>query len=191
MGEKNKKKKNRRVKAFFTDFKAFIARGNVLDLAIAVIIGGAFGKIVSSLVNDVIMPLITMLAGGKSVKDWKVIITHAEIKDGVEVTAENAIRYGMFLQTVLDFLIIALFIFLALRIVMRIKKLALAKEQALEQVTEERKAAENEKTTESSQPETVLVQPSAVIAEDAPLDKPSAEQLLAEIRDLLKDNKNK
>jgi large conductance mechanosensitive channel len=110
------------MKKFFSDFKKFIfERGNIVDLAVAVIIGAAFGKIVTSLVNDIVMPLVTLLVGGKSVEELKWVITPAEIENGVVTVAENALRYGLFLQAVIDFLIIALFIFLALRLVMKLK----------------------------------------------------------------------
>ena len=112
-----------KVKGFFSDFKKFISKGNILDLAVAVIIGGAFGKIVSSLVNDIIMPLIALAIGG-SVDSWKWVITPAQIDaaTGEILAAENALRYGMFIQAIMDFLIIAFFIFLALRIVISLSK---------------------------------------------------------------------
>ncbi|MDR3318736.1 MAG: large conductance mechanosensitive channel protein MscL [Clostridiales bacterium] len=112
-----------RVKKFFRDFKAFVTKGNILDLAVAVIIGGAFGKIVTSLVNDIIMPLITLTVGGVSVKDWKWIIREAVFDNaGNVLTAESAVNYGNFIQAIIDFLVIAFFIFLALRLLMNIKK---------------------------------------------------------------------
>lgn len=111
------------MRKFFSDFKKFIfERGNILDLAIAVIIGGAFGKIVTSLVNDIIMPIITLAMGGQSVNDLKWVITKESLAaDGTVLVAENALRWGMFLQSVIDFLIIALCIFIMIRIVMKIK----------------------------------------------------------------------
>lgn len=99
------------------DFKAFALKGNVIDLAVAVIIGGAFGKIVSSLVNDIIMPLIGILTGGVSFVDLKYVITEAS--EGVE---EVAILYGAFIQAVVDFLIIAFFIFLFIKLLSSAKK---------------------------------------------------------------------
>ena len=102
------------MKGFFRDFKKFISKGNIMDLAIAVVIGGAFSKIVTSLVNDIIMPLIGLATGGASVKDLKWVIKEADIVNGV---AENALLYGNFLQVVIDFLIIAFFIFVAFRII--------------------------------------------------------------------------
>ncbi|MBO4795371.1 MAG: large conductance mechanosensitive channel protein MscL, partial [Clostridia bacterium] len=89
---------------FWKDFKDFISKGNVIDLAVAVVIGAAFNKIVSSFVNDIIMPLISLAVGGKSVADWKWIITEQVVAaDGTVTTAENALRYGAFIQNVIDF----------------------------------------------------------------------------------------
>lgn len=113
--EKRKKRKEKIKKessSFFADFKKFISKGNILDLAVAVVIGAAFNKIVSELVNSIIMPLISLATGGVSVADWKWVITPA-----TETTAEVALAYGAFLQAVIDFLIIALTIFIILRII--------------------------------------------------------------------------
>lgn len=106
------------MKKFFSDFKAFITKGNIIDLAVAVIVGGAFGKITTSLVNDIIMPLISTVIGSLNFKDLKWIIKAA---DEVAGTAEVAVCYGNFIQTTVDFLIISFFIFLALRILMNSK----------------------------------------------------------------------
>ena len=97
---------------FFAEFKKFIARGNVLDMAVGVIIGGAFGKISTSLVNDVIMPGVSMLTGGVDFSAWKIVLKEAVVDaSGAEVAAEVAIKYGSFLATILDFLIIAFAVF--------------------------------------------------------------------------------
>ncbi len=105
------------MKKFFTEFKAFIKKGNVVDLAVAMIIGTAFNKIVSSLVNDVIMPLISLMIGGKDVTDWKWIIRQAQYDaNGNVLVAETALKYGMFIQAVIDFLIIALTVFIIVKI---------------------------------------------------------------------------
>ena len=97
---------------FMAEFKQFIARGNVMDMAVGVIIGGAFGKISTSLVNDVIMPGVSMLTGGVDFSAWKIVLKEAVLDaSGAEVAAEVAIRYGSFLATILDFLIIAFAVF--------------------------------------------------------------------------------
>lgn len=108
---------------FWADFKNFIAKGNVIDLAVAVVIGGAFGKITTSLVNDIIMPLIGLVIGGLNVAELKYVITEAVVDEaGVILVAENAIRYGNFLQMIIDFLIISFSIFVVLRVFMNAKK---------------------------------------------------------------------
>jgi large conductance mechanosensitive channel len=99
------------------EFKKFALKGNVIDLAVAVIIGGAFGKIVSSLVNDVIMPAVGVLLGGVSFKDLKYVVTEASGD-----VAEVAILYGSFIQSIVDFLIIAFSIFLIIKLITSRKK---------------------------------------------------------------------
>jgi large conductance mechanosensitive channel len=99
------------------EFKAFVLRGNVLDLAVAIVIGGAFGKIVASLVNDLIMPIIGMIMGGVNFVNLKYIITPAS--EGVE---EAAIRYGAFIQSIIDFVIIAFAIFIVIKLIVRMQK---------------------------------------------------------------------
>jgi large conductance mechanosensitive channel len=145
---------------FIDDFKAFALKGNVVDMAVGVIIGGAFGKIVSSLVNDIIMPPIGVLTGGVDFKDLKVILQEAVVNEaGEETAAAVTLNYGMFIQNVIDFLIVALAIFFMIKGITKLTAMAKKKE---EEKAEEPAAA----------PE------------------PSAEEkLLTEIRDLLKEKK--
>lgn len=96
---------------FVAEFKQFIARGNVMDMAVGVIIGGAFGKISTSLVNDVIMPAVSMLTGGVDFSQWKWVLRQAVVENGEEIAAAVSINYGSFLSTILDFLIIAFAVF--------------------------------------------------------------------------------
>lgn len=91
------------MKKFMTEFKEFISRGNVMDMAVGVIIGGAFGKIVSSLVDDILMPLIGILIGGKGFDELAVTVGTAKV------------QYGIFIQNIIDFLIIALAIFVIIK----------------------------------------------------------------------------
>ncbi|MDA8597188.1 large-conductance mechanosensitive channel protein MscL [Candidatus Pacebacteria bacterium] len=91
------------MKGFLDEFKAFAMRGNVVDLAVAVVIGAAFGKIVSSLVDNIVMPLIGVLLGGIDFTSFKAVVGNAEL------------TYGVFLQSVIDFVIIAFVIFLAIK----------------------------------------------------------------------------
>lgn len=99
------------------DFKKFIMRGNVIDLAVGVVIGGAFGKIVTSLVNDIIMPLLGLVLGKVNFTDLKYVITPA-----AEGVSEAALKYGAFLQSVIDFLIISLSIFIMIKSLSFLKK---------------------------------------------------------------------
>lgn len=101
----------------FKDFKAFALKGNVVDLAVAVIIGGAFGKIVTSLVDDLLMPVIGVLLGGVNFSELKYVITPA-----MGDIAEAAIYYGSFIQSIVDFIIIAFSIFIIVKIIMSKKK---------------------------------------------------------------------
>lgn len=98
-------------KGFFAEFKEFIARGNVMDMAVGVIIGGAFGKISTSLVNDIIMPLISMLTGGIDFSTWKWVLKAAQGE-----APEVAVNFGLFLATILDFIIIAFAIFCLIKV---------------------------------------------------------------------------
>ena len=103
---------------FLQDFKAFAMKGNVVDMADGVIIGGAFGKIVSSIVADIIMPPIGLLLGGVNFTDLKWVMKPAEVVDGKEVEAVT-MNYGQFLQNTIDFIIIAFSIFVVIRLVMK------------------------------------------------------------------------
>ncbi|MEX0931662.1 MAG: large-conductance mechanosensitive channel protein MscL [Candidatus Paceibacterota bacterium] len=109
----------------FTDFKEFALRGNVLDLAIGVIIGGAFGKIITSLVNDIIMPLIGVVVGNVDFTELTFTFTHGS--DGREVV----VAYGSFLTNVLDFVIIAFCIFIVIKQINRFVKKEKKKEEAV------------------------------------------------------------
>ncbi|MBD5187447.1 MAG: large-conductance mechanosensitive channel protein MscL [Bacteroidales bacterium] len=109
---------------FLQDFKEFALKGNVVDMAVGVIVGGAFGKIVSSLVNDILMPIISLCTGGDGYKNLKYVITEASPAgaDGTAAIEEVAINYGLFIQNIVDFIIIAFSIFVALRVMMKFKK---------------------------------------------------------------------
>lgn len=115
------------------EFKEFIMRGNVLDLAVAVIIGGAFGNVITSFVNDIIMPPIGLLLGNVDFKELKVLLQHGKeaVMNGTQVVtpavAEVSINYGMFAQTIINFLIIGFCIFMVLKIYSNMTK---AKQEA-------------------------------------------------------------
>ncbi len=137
---------------FFSDFKAFISKGNILDMAVGVIMGGAFGKIVSSLVADIIMPAIGAIAGTQSLADMKHVITEATVDEaGVVLTPEVAIKYGQFVQYIVDFLIVAFCMFIVIRIFMKMREKAESLKK-VEEVVEEEVVAEptvEEKTLET------------------------------------------
>lgn len=117
---------------FLKDFKEFALKGNIIDMAVGVIVGGAFGKIVSSLVDDILMPVISLATGGDGYKNLKYIITPAKdaTADGVAAVQEVAINYGLFIQNIVDFVIIALSIFVALRVTMKFMHKEREKEEA-------------------------------------------------------------
>ncbi len=107
------------------EFKEFAVRGNVIDMAVGIIIGGAFGKIVSSMVNDIIMPPIGMALGNVDFADLKVVLREEVLADpaqGVEALPAVAINYGMFINTTLDFIIVAFCIFMMIRTINKLKR---------------------------------------------------------------------
>ena len=148
--------------SFLQDFKAFAMKGNVIDMAVGVIIGGAFGKIVTALVNDVIMPAIGLLIGGINFKDLKFTLSPEELNEAGEVVkAAVTLNYGNFLQQTFDFLIIAMSIFLVIKLITKVSEMTKKKEEE-----------------------------AAAAPAPAPAPEPSAEEkLLTEIRDLLKEKK--
>lgn len=143
-----------RLSGVMGEFKAFILKGNIIDMAVGVIIGGAFSKIVTSLVNDILMPALGAVTGGANFDTFKFVISPAIIEGGKEIKPEAAITYGNFIQNVFDFLIIGICMFFM------IKAVAIISARFHH---EEAKA-------------------------EAPAG-PTSEELLAEIRDLLKEQK--
>lgn len=116
-------------KGFVQEFKTFISRGNVVDMAVGVIIGSAFTKIVNSLVNDVIMPMLGVVTGGVNFADLKYVIT-----PGTEEVAEVAVKYGQFIQNIIDFLLIAIVVFVMVKMINKMRDAA--KKQEEEKPTE-------------------------------------------------------
>lgn len=156
-------------KGFFAEFKTFISRGNVLDMAVGIIVGTAFTKIVNSLVNDLLMPSIGWLIGGIDFSSLKIVI-----KEASGDTAETAICYGSFIQAVVDFLLIALTVFIMVRVINRFHELLKKREAEL-------RAAEN-----------AVIEEAKEEAKADELSKPPEEVLLlTEIRDLLKSGGSK
>lgn len=108
--------------SFIKEFKDFAMKGNVVDMAVGIIIGGAFGKIVSSFVNDVLMPPIGMLIGGVDFTNLKYVMQEAVVENGETIKEVVSLNYGSFIQTVIDFLIIAFAIFIAIKAMNSLKK---------------------------------------------------------------------
>ena len=176
---------------FFADFKAFISKGNILDMAVGVVVGGAFGKIVSSLVADIITPLITLLTGGVSFAEKYVALVTPDALAG-EPLPETAtlakeagysiLTYGNFIQTIIDFLLVALSIFLVLRVITKSKALAEKKKiAAAEAKAAEEKAAADAKAAEEAAAAAALAERQAKL-EEATLEQA---KLLAEIKNLI------
>ncbi len=172
--------KHNKKSTFFKDFKAFISKGSVVDMAVGVVIGGAFGKIVTGLVNYIINPFVGLFVKSGSLDSLKTVIHEATYKaDGVTVDqAEVAILWGTWLQTIIDFLITALCIFVVLRIIVKAKNLAEYKKTM--EAEADKKAAEEKAAAEKAAAE-------ALAAKQARLEESTLkqEQLLVEIRDLL------
>ncbi len=139
------------------EFKKFAFKGNIIDMAVGVVIGGAFGKIVTAMVNNIITPLISLLLGSVNFSELKYVFSDAVLNaDGTVKVAENALMYGAFIQSVIDFFIIALCIFFFLKA-----------------ITKAKSVFEKKKEEAPAEPEA----PAA----------PTSEELLTEIRDLLKN----
>ena len=112
---------------FVSEFKTFAMRGNVVDMAVGIIIGGAFGKIITSLVNDVIMPPLGLLIGGVDFSDMKMVMKQAVMEGENIITPAVTLNYGMFINTVIDFLIIAFAIFMVIKGMNNLKRKEAAK----------------------------------------------------------------
>lgn len=135
------------MKKFFSDFKAFIMKGNIIDMAVGVVIGGAFGKIVTSLVNDIITPLISMATGKVSLTELKWIIKPEAVDAAGEILQkELALTYGNFIQTIIDFLIIGFSIFVVLRVMINAQNKLEKMKKKEEEVVEETKPEEPKET---------------------------------------------
>ena len=144
------------MKKFFEEFKAFAMRGNVLDMAVGVVVGGAFGKITTSLVNDIIMPLISVLTGGVDFSQWKWVLKEAvaNAEGVIDPATEVAVKFGNTIAVIIDFIIIAFAVFCMVKAINSFHR-----------------------KKEEPAPEPAVEEPAA----------PTAEELLTEIRDLLKD----
>ncbi len=171
---------------FFKDFKDFITRGNIIDMAVGVVIGGSFGKIVTGLVNYILNPFIGIFMKSGSLDSFKTVIHEAVIEGETVVTPEVAILWGTWIQTIVDFLITAFCIFLVLRVILKAKNLMDRKKLA----EAEAKAAE-ERAKAEAEAEKARIKAEADAAERAELKASvhNQETLLSEIRDLLVQQK--
>ena len=175
--------------SFWSDFKAFISKGNVVDMAVGVVIGGAFGKIVTGLVNYIINPFVSLFVKSGDLDSIKTVL-QPEVLDeaGEVVTAEIALLWGSWIQTILDFLIVALCIFLVLRVLMHAKNSLHEKEleEAEKKAEEERLKAEADKKAAD---EAAAAAAAELAKKQAALEAATLhqEQLLVEIRDLMKN----
>ena len=139
------------MKNFFEEFKKFINRGNVMDMAVGVVIAGAFGKISTSLVNDLLMPFISWICGTRSMNALNVVVRPAELDEAGEVVREAiTLGFGNFVGTIIDFLLIALVVFLILKAFNKARDLAKKKEEeeaAAAEAEEEKKPTTEELLT--------------------------------------------
>ena len=197
------------MRKFFKEFKAFISKGNVFDIAVGMIIATAFNKIVSSLVNDIIMPLITYATGSASLADLSIVLRRAS--DG---TATLAWNYGNFIQTIIDFLIIAFSVFIMVKIVTSSRKKfkeinELIIMQTKKEVKQERKQYKriakeqnrpfkvvwqehlDEKQKLADEKAKLEQEEKARLEQEEKIKNPSEQQLLKEIRDFLVNSQNK
>ena len=145
------------MKNFINEFKAFAMRGNVIDMAVGVVIGGAFGKITTSIVNDILMPVISMLTGGVEFSQWKIVLKEAvaNAEGVIDPATEVAIRFGNTIAIIVDFIIIAFAVFCMVKTLNNLHR------------------KKEEEPAPAPEPE--------------PDPAPTAEELLTEIRDLLKN----
>lgn len=168
---------------FFSDFKAFITKGNVLDMAVGVVVGTAFSAIVNGLVKNIITPIVTYFTSGVAIDDWKWVLREAVAADeaaGIEEVAEIAISYGLWLQAIVDFFIIALCVFVAVRFIKGMERKLNAKKIAAEEAA----AAEKKAAEEAAATEATAAEEAKAAAEKAALEEFYAN--IREIRDSLK-----
>jgi large conductance mechanosensitive channel len=178
--------------SFLTDFKKFITKGNVLDLAVAVVIGSSFNAITNGLVKFIITPFVTYFTSGQSIEEWEYVLKDAviEMQDGAEVIVQEAIsiQYGLWIQTIVDFLIIAFSIFVAVRFIKTTERKLKAREIAeQEAIAAAKKAEEDAKAAAAA----------AAASEAAAAEKAALEEFYANVKEQsallreIRDNMNK
>ena len=161
--------------SFFTDFKKFITKGNVLDLAVAVVISTAFNAIVNGLVKNIITPCVTYFTSGVSIDEWEYVLRPETLDaDGAVEIAKISIQYGLWLQTIVDFFIIALSVFAAIRIIRKTERKLNARQIAKQEAEAAAKKAEEEAKAAAEQ---------AAAAEKAAAEKAIRDEFYANIRE--------
>lgn len=176
---------------FWADFKKFIAKGNVLDLAVAVVIATAFNAIVNGLVDYIITPFITYMTSGVSIHEWEYVLRDEVVnaEGAIEVT-KISIQYGLWIQTIVDFIIIALSIFVAVRIIKNLQR-KLREDELREKEEKEKKAkeeAEAKAKAEAEEKEREIAKREAE-RQEMLSDINAQADILKEIRDILKESK--
>ena len=175
------KKKDRA--SFWSDFKKFITRGNVIDMAVAVVVASAFNAIVNGLVKMIITPCVTYFTSGASIDEWSYILRHEVLDEaGAVVKSEIAIQYGLWLQTIIDFIIIAFSVFVFVRIINNTRKKLNWKEEMAKMESEAKKKESDKAAADKAA--AAAAQKAATEAEFYANVKEQA-QLLREIKDIL------
>lgn len=190
--ETNVKKAAKKLKekngGFWADFKKFITKGNVLDMAVAVVVATAFNAIVNGLVKYIITPLITYATSGVSIDEWEWVVRE-EVLDaaGEVITSKISVQYGLWLQAIVDFLIIAFSVFVVVRVIRNTERALNAKELAKKAEEEAAKKAEEEKKAAEEAEKAKALEEAQKAKEEAFLaDVKEQAELLREIRDSLK-----
>ena len=178
-------------KKFWSDFKKFIAKGNVLDLAVAVVVAAAFNAIVNGLVDYIITPFITFMTSGVSIHEWEYILRPEVInaETGVVEVTKISIQYGLWIQTIVDFIIISLSIFLAVRIIKNIQN-KIREDELREKEEKAKREKEEAEAKAKAEEERLRLEAEARERAEAQLhaDVTAQADLLREIHDILIKN---
>mgnify|MGYP003307570613 CR=1 FL=1 len=174
-------------KGFFSDFKKFIMKGNVLDLAVAVVVGAAFNAITNGLVKNIITPVMTYFTSGASIEEWEVVLREQVMNaEGVVEVEKIAIQYGLWLQTIIDFIIIAFSVFVFVRIINNTrKKLNWSEELAKAEADAKKKADEKAAADAAAAASAAAAAEKAAIEAEYYANVKEQAALLREIKDIL------
>ncbi len=177
-------KKNKNKPGFFADFKKFITKGNVLDMAVAVVVATAFNAIVNGLVKYIITPAMTYFTSGVSIDEWEYVLRPETVNaEGVVEVAKISIQYGLWIQAIIDFFIIAFCVFLVVRIIKNIERKVNAKEIAEKEAAAAKQKAEDDAKAAA---EKAKLEAEAAAKEEFYLNIKEQSALLREIRESLK-----